>query len=81
MPSHSADPCSSGRSSDASEKSFSVHPIVASSSSIEARVPEPGLPTLNRLPLRSSKPLMLDSLRATTVNGSGWIEKTERSFG
>jgi hypothetical protein len=33
----------------------SFQPIASSSSSIEARVPEPGLPTLKRLPFRSSK--------------------------
>ncbi|CFE03238.1 Uncharacterised protein [Bordetella pertussis] len=54
--------------------------MLASSSSIEARVPEPGLPTLKRLPLKSSNDLMPASLRASTVKGSGWMENTERSF-
>ena len=50
----------------------------ASSSSIAERVPEPGLPTLKRLPLKSVNCLMLASLRATTVNGSGCTENTAR---
>ena len=41
-------------------------------------MPEPGLPTLKRLPLKSVKALMLASLRATTVNGSGCTENTAR---
>jgi hypothetical protein len=55
--SHSAAPCSSAFSSEASEKSPSFQPIALSSSSIEARVPEPGLPTLKRLPFRSVEPV------------------------
>ncbi|CFW11854.1 Uncharacterised protein [Bordetella pertussis] len=43
-------------------------------------MPEPGLPTLKRLPLKSSNDLMPASLRASTVKGSGWMENTERSF-
>ena len=40
------------------------------------RVPEPGLPTLTRLPLRSENLVMPASLRATSVNGSGCTENT-----
>ena len=42
------------------------------------RWPEPGLPTLTRLPLRSSKVSIPASARATTVKGSGWTENTAR---
>ena len=41
-------------------------------------MPEPGLPTLNRLPLKSVKLLMFASLRESTVNGSGCSENTAR---
>ncbi len=41
-------------------------------------MPEPGLPMLTRLPFRSSSLAMFASLRASTVNGSGWIENTAR---
>ena len=41
---------------------------------MEARVPEPGLPTLTRLPFRSSNLVALISLRASTVKGSGCTE-------
>ena len=53
-------------------------PIAASSSSIDERVPEPGLPTLKRLPLKSSNLVMFASLRATTVKGSGCKANTAR---
>ena len=43
--------------------------------------PEPGAPTLTRLPFRSSKVLMPASARAITVNGSGWTENTARKPG
>ena len=33
-----------------------------------------------RLPAKSAKVLMPESARATTVKGSGWTEKTARSF-
>ena len=78
LPSHSAGPCSSAFSSAASEKSLIFQPIAAISSSIAARVPEPGLPTLKRLPFRSLSVRALTSLRATTVNGSGCTENTAR---
>jgi hypothetical protein len=42
-------------------------------------VPEPGLPTLKRLPLKSAKLLTFASLRASTVKGSGCSENSERS--
>src|SRR5690606_5237723 len=71
-------PCSSAFSSEAREKSETVQPSAPSSSSIEARVPDPGLPTLKRLPLKSVNSLTLASLRATTVNGSGCTENTAR---
>jgi hypothetical protein len=60
-------------------KSDIFQPIAPSSSSIEARVPEPGLPTLNFLPLKSAKSSTLASLRASTVNGSGCSDITARS--
>ena len=55
-----------------------VQPICLSSSSIEASVPEPGLPILKRLPLKSSNLVTPASLRASTVNGSGCTENTAR---
>ena len=73
-----AGPCSSAFSSEASAKSPSFMPIAAISSSSEARVPEPGLPTLKRLPLKSAKLRIPASLRASTVKGSGCTENTER---
>ncbi|MND06578.1 hypothetical protein D3C83_280400 [compost metagenome] len=45
--------------------------MAAISSSREARVPEPGLPTLNFLPFMSVKFFALSDLLASTVNGSG----------
>ena len=53
-------------------------PSAASNSSIAARVPEPGLPMFRRLPLKSAKLVMLASLRASSVNGSGCTENTAR---
>src|SRR5690606_36983059 len=79
LPSHSAGPCSSAFNSAASPKSPIFQPSAPRSSSIDERVPEPGLPTLKRLPLKSAKLCTLASLRATTVNGSGCTENTARS--
>ena len=47
-------------------------------SSMEARVPDPGLPTLKRLPLKSLKLRDVGPLRLSTVKGSGCREKTAR---
>ena len=44
-------------------------------------MPEPGLPTLKRLPLKSSNLVTPASLRASTVNGSGCTENTARRSG
>ena len=55
-----------------------VQPICLSSSSIDASVPEPGLPILKRLPLKSVNLVTPASLRARTVNGSGCTENTAR---
>ena len=71
-------PCSSALSSAAIEKSALVQPICLSSSSIDDNVPEPGLPILKRLPLKSANVVTPASLRANTVNGSGCTEKTAR---
>ncbi len=48
----------------------------AISYSSEARVPEPGLPTLKRLPFTSSKLVTPASGRTSTVNGLGMHGKT-----
>jgi hypothetical protein len=77
--SQSAADCSAAFSSVASAKSSVVQPIFSISTSIVPRWPEPGLPMFTRLPLRSSKLSMPASARATTVKGSGWTEKTDRS--
>ena len=55
-----------------------LQPMASRTTSIVARWPEPGLPTFTRLPLRSSKVLMPESARATTVNGSECTENTAR---
>jgi len=52
--------------------------IVKSGACRVTRCPEPGLPTLTRLPFRSWKFLMPASARATTVKGSAWMENTAR---
>ena len=53
-------------------------PSAGNNISTVARWPEPGLPTLKRLPLKSSIRVTLASLRARTVSGSACRANTAR---